>query len=61
MIKKVVKKMKLGEESERDDLVYWMSRSADERIEAVETLRREHYGSAARLQGNVRVIKSTQG
>jgi DNA-binding transcriptional regulator YiaG len=57
MDKKAVKKMKLGEETSRHDLSYWMSRPVEERIEAVEMLRKERYGSASRLQGIVRVIK----
>ena len=60
MDKKIVKKMRLGEGSERDDLAYWKSRPAEERIEAVEMLRKEYYGSSARLQRTVRVIKSSQ-
>ena len=60
MNKKIVRKIKPGEESERDNLAYWMSRSADERIAAVEALRREHYGSSARLQRIVHVGKLAQ-
>ena len=58
--KKIVKKMKLGDESARNDLAYWNSRPVEERIAAVETLRREYYGSSARLQRNARVVKSPQ-
>ena len=60
-MKKVVKKMKLGEESPKDNVVYWLSRPPEERIEAVESLRRERYGNSTRLQRIVRVIKSPQG
>jgi len=58
MIQKVVRKRKLTDaSSQADDLAYWLSRPPDERIEAVERLRRERYGCAVRLERVVRVIK----
>ncbi len=60
MNKKAVKKMKLGGETARDNLAYWKSRPPEERIAAVEELRKQYYGSSTRLQGNIRVIKSPQ-
>ena len=59
MIKKIVRKIKLGKESPKTDLAYWLNQPAECRIEAVEVLRREHYGSSTRLQRDVCVIKST--
>jgi hypothetical protein len=56
-LKAVVERTRLGAGSERADLAYWLSRPPAERIEAVELLRKEHYGSSTRLQRNVRVIK----
>ena len=61
MDKTAIKIMKLGEEKPKDDLDYWLSRPAEERIAAVEILRREYYGSSARLQRISRIIKQAQG
>ena len=60
MDKKTVKKIELGAETFRQDLSYWMNRPAEERLDAVEALRREFYGIPARLQGNARVVKSSR-
>ncbi|MCK9555767.1 hypothetical protein M0R36_08150 [bacterium] len=54
-MKKIIKKMRL--EDKKDDLAYWLSKTPEERIEAVEILRKQFNGSAARLQRTVRVIK----
>jgi transcriptional regulator with XRE-family HTH domain len=58
-LKAIVEKTRLGAGSERSDLTYWLSRPPAERVEAVELLRKEHYGSSNRLQRHVRVIKPT--
>ncbi len=61
MISKVVRKVKLGDDSgQAGDLAYWMSRPPEERINAVELLRRERYGSSARLQRHALVVKQTR-
>ena len=61
MIKKVVKKARLGEFSEvKDNLAYWLSKSPGERVAAVEFLRRERNGSSARLQRSARVVQRTR-
>lgn len=61
MIQKVVRKRKLGDPSaQADDLEYWMSRPPEERVEAVELLRRERYGSSARLQRHARVAQQSR-
>ncbi len=57
MIKKVVKKVSLNDNSVKADLEYWLSKSPEERIEAVEILRRQFYGDTARLQRVVKVIQ----
>jgi hypothetical protein len=58
MIKKIVhKKSLLDPQSAKQDLLYWLSRPPEERIAAVEHLRRQYYGSSERLQRVVRVIK----
>jgi len=61
MIKKIVRKRKLGEYSEiREDLEFWLSRTPDERIDAVSELSRGQYGSA-RLQRSARLIQRKTG
>jgi len=60
MDKTAVKIIKLGEETPEDNLAYWLSRSTEERIAAVEILRREYYGSSARLQRIAHVIKPSK-
>jgi regulator of PEP synthase PpsR (kinase-PPPase family) len=57
MIKKVVNIIKLSESNSiMDDLEYWLKKTYEERISAVEFLRRQHDGSSERLQRVVRVI-----
>jgi hypothetical protein len=57
-IRKVVRKRDLGRYSEvRENLAYWLSRSPEERVAALEHLRRTHIGSAVRLQRCVRIAR----
>ncbi len=61
MIKKFVKKSDLGGDSpEETDLAYWLTKTPQERIEAVEILRRQCDGSTARLQRVVKVVQRAQ-
>jgi hypothetical protein len=58
MIQKVVHKAKLHEHNEiRQNLEYWLSRTPEERVAAVEFYRRQVYGDIPRLQRVARVIK----
>jgi hypothetical protein len=58
MICKIVKKHRLNNaSSEKRDLKYWLARSPDERISAVEILRKQHNECSARLRRVARVIK----
>lgn len=58
MIEKVVRKGSLGESSgSKDDRAYWLSKSPEERVAAVDFLRRQRHGSTARLQRTARVIQ----
>lgn len=58
MIKKVVQKKNLREFSEvKDNLAYWLSKTPEERIAAVEQMRRQQHGSSARLQRTARVVQ----
>ena len=62
MVQKIVKKRNLGESSSiKEDLAYWLSKSPDERIAAVEYLRGQYHGSTERLQRVVRIIQLPQG
>ena len=47
-IEKVINIKKLSADNNNEDLVYWMSKSPHERIEAVEYLRSMYYGDTAR-------------
>jgi len=61
MIKKIATKYKLNEVSNNNlELQYWLSRPSHERISAVENLRRQFYGSSARLQRTARVVQRSQ-
>jgi hypothetical protein len=56
MIKKVISKCSLSQwHKEKDDLQYWLSRTPEERIGAVEFLRKQYYGDSERLQRTVKV------
>ena len=58
MIKKVVNIKKLSESNSiLDDLEYWLKKTYEDRISAVEFLRRQQDGSSERLQRVARVIE----
>lgn len=57
MIKRVIKIMNLKDKG--DDLAYWLSKSPEKRIEAVEILRKQFNGTAKRLQRIIRIIQQT--
>lgn len=60
MIEKTVKKLDLKRESSiREDLAYWLSKTPQERIAAIEFLREQYHGSPERLQRSARVIQQT--
>ena len=60
MIKKVVKVKNINDKSLLlDDLKYWLSKSHEERVAAVDYLRRQFHGSSARLQRVAIVIQRT--
>jgi hypothetical protein len=58
-MRKVVTKRKLRDNSQSEDLAYWLNRPYEERISAVEILRRQFYGSSERLQRVSRVVERT--
>ena len=58
MIRKVVQIHRLDGYSEiRQNLEYWLSRPPEERLTAVDELRRQCYGDLPRLQRVVRVVR----
>ena len=58
MIQKVVQKGQLqGWQEIEQNLAYWLSRTPEERVEAVEILRRQRHGNTDRLQRVARVIQ----
>jgi hypothetical protein len=60
-MQRVVKKGTLKAHAfDRDDLDYWLGQSAEARISCVETLRRQYYGNAPRLQRVARVVRNPQ-
>ena len=61
MIRKTVKKHNLDNFSEiKENLEYWLSRPPEERLAAVDDLRRQYYGDSHRLQRVVEVIQQAQ-
>jgi len=57
VIERVVRKGSLQERSDpAADRAYWMQRSPEERLSAVEILRRQMYGDPPRLQRSARVL-----
>ena len=58
MIEKVVNKRNLhGFSSIKEDLIYWLGKTPEERVAAVDYLRKQYHGSTERLQRSVRVVK----
>ena len=58
MIEKVARKRRSHEsDSVKDDLAYWLSKTSDERVSAVEILRRQYDGNSTRLQRVVRIVE----
>ena len=61
MIEKVVHKHKLSEFNEaREDLKYWLSKSPEERVEAVEIIRKMTHGTLPGIQKVVRIVKRAE-
>jgi hypothetical protein len=61
MIQKVVKRSNLKKFSEvKNNLAYWLSKTAEMRVAAVERLRRQQNGGSARLQRSARIVQRAQ-
>lgn len=55
---KVVRKHRLSNFSSiKEDLIYWLNKTPEERIATVDYLRKQIHGSTERLQRSARVIK----
>jgi len=58
MIDKIVKKFDLKkDDSIKEDLKYWLEKDPNERVSAVEYLRRQFHGNSDRLQRIARVTQ----
>ncbi len=60
MIQKVVKIQNLKDHdtnSLKDDLEFWLKKSPEERLSAVEFLRRQFHGNTTRLQRSAQIIQ----
>ena len=61
MIRKIVKKHRLQDHASRqEDLAYWLNKTPEERIAAVDFLRTQYDGNTARLQSVARVVQRPQ-
>jgi hypothetical protein len=54
---KVINVKNLSDLKPSNDLSWWLSRPPEERIEAVEILRRQYHGNTERLQRVARIIE----
>jgi len=61
MIEKVIKKTSLGDKNAAlDDLAYWLSKTPEERVAAVDYLRKQAHGDMGRIQKVACVIERPQ-
>jgi hypothetical protein len=60
MINKIVRVKNIKDDHLMDDLKYWLSKTQDERVSAVEFFRRQAHGDSQRLQRVVRVIQRSR-
>jgi len=61
VIEKVVAKRSMKDFDEvKGNLSYWLSRTPEERVAAVEYLRRQFNGISARLQRSARIIQRSK-
>jgi hypothetical protein len=62
MIKKVLAKRALRDpDAARADLAYWLSRPPEERVAAVDELRRQRHGGYLTLKKVIRVVQRRRG
>jgi len=56
MIKVIQKQSK----NDNSDLIYWLSKTPEERLNCVEILRRQYIGNSARLQRSIKTFQRTK-
>jgi hypothetical protein len=57
-MQKIIKKSDLHDtDAARRDLEFWLSRTPEERVSAVEILRRQHYGDMGRIKKMIRKFR----
>ncbi|MPM87689.1 hypothetical protein SDC9_134789 [bioreactor metagenome] len=61
MMVKTVKIIRLKESDELAELAYWRNKTPQERLKALETLRKQFYGTASGLQRSVKIFRRTKG
>ena len=60
MIQKIINKRNLDDYSSiKKDLDFWLKKSPEERVAAVDYLRSQYHGSTARLQRSSKVVQLT--
>jgi hypothetical protein len=57
MLKRIIQKSSLKDNSANSDLDYWLSQPKSKRIEALESLWKHEHGNSQRLQRVVRIIQ----
>lgn len=61
MMEKVVRRWKLGDPAaEKADLAYWLSKTPEERLAALEALREQVGAHSERLQRVARIVQRAQ-
>jgi hypothetical protein len=61
MIRRTVHKYRMDADYEiKQNLRYWLARPCEERLAAVDLLRRQIYGDTERLQRTARVVQRSQ-
>lgn len=60
MMQVVVKRRPLNKSgADKEDIVFWLQKTPQERVATVDFLRKQYHGSTARLQRVARVIQRT--
>ena len=59
-MEKVFVKRRLNESTVKQDIDFWLSRSPEERVAAVEYLRKLYYGDTGRLQRSFKIVQRTR-
>jgi len=57
IIEKTKRITKLTDSADRDNLAYWLEKTPEERLEAVEFMRRHYYGDTTGFQRVARVVE----